>query len=223
MGNTDTVKAFALPDAQPVYSPAQLEARQQATIRRAAAMVRDFDLVLGVRVKAMTPATYSRLVVIGSPFLYRAAAGADAVRDYLWIHAETFDEEARNRAAFFRDWDRKTMPRWARWRYTRQTWHDRVATTYALAACEIAELVGIAFADEPPGGEGNTMAGASLEAQFIDVFADAYGWTPERTRNTPLRQLFQLLSARSRTSYDKDEAAVIAEELRVANLNVTQN
>ncbi len=180
-------------------------------------MVRAFDYVLGVRVRALTPATYSRLVVIDSPFLYGLPAGADAVRDYLWIHAPNFDEEAKNRAAFFNHWDRVTMPRWARWRYSRARWHDRVAATYALASCEIAELIGIAFADEPPGGEGVTMAGASLEAQFIDVFADAYNWEPERTRTTPLRVLFQLMATRSRVSYDKAEADVIAEELRAAN------
>jgi hypothetical protein len=85
---------------------------------------------------------------------------------------------------------------------------------------DIRERVEIAFADEAPGGGeegGGSRVRASLEASLCDVFARIYGWDVERTRDVPLRKLYQFLGCRDGVDFDKGEADVIAEELRQAN------
>lgn len=211
-----------LPPSRLVYSPAQIAARRRADMRRAAAMVDDFDVILGMRFRALTPATYSRLFVIGSPFLAAAgdvAARAEDVRDYLWIHSPDFQPDGKGRTEFVRRLLNAIDPAWLRWRRSRAARQSAVACAYALAAVDIRERVEIAFADEAPGGGdgGGTRIRASLEAALCDAFARAYGWDIERTRNTPLRKLYQFLGCRDGVDFDKDEAAVIAEELRQAN------
>lgn len=88
---------------------------------------------------------------------------------------------------------------------------------YAMAGQQIAEILAESFADAPPPTGTGSGVGASLEAQFIDLFAREYGWTPERTSATPIRQLYQFLRCINRTDFDADEARIIAEDLAAAN------
>ena len=212
----DTPTNDQLPAATPVFSPRQLAARHDSAVRRAAAMVSDSDTILGFTVSALTPATYSRLLVVGSPFLYRQSGTDRDVRDYLWIHWPEFSLDPRAKEKFARALQRRIAPAWLRWRHSRASWHDRTAALYALASLRIADLCAIAFADEGP-ARGGKHVSATLEAQYIDVFAERYRWEPERTRHTPIRQLNQLLNCINGSDFDCSEAAVIAEELRAAN------
>lgn len=214
----------SLPAAEPVYSPEQLTARRQTARMRAAAMVSDWDSVAGLRIHALTPRTHSRLVALGSPFLYGSAVVTQAdVRDYLWAHWPDFadDETAgRSRAAFGARVAIALAPPWRRWRHSRTSWGHFVAAGYALAASEIRELVGVAFADSPPPrGDESSAPVASLEAQFVDYFAALYQQWPLETqvRDTPLRVLYQLMRCQSGIDYDAAEAEIIAEDLRKRN------
>ena len=192
---------------------------------RAAAMVSDWDYVAGLRIHAMTPRTHSRLVAVGSPFLRGDVPIAPAdVRDYLWSHWPHFTDNAadakRRKVRFNARVAMAISPPWRRWRHSRASWAQFVAVGYALAASEIRELVGVAFADSPPSsGENSSAPVASLEAQFIDYFAELYRKWPLETaiRDTPLRVLYQLMRCQSRTDYDAAEAAIIAEDLRQRN------
>lgn len=206
--------------AQDVYSPEQLTARRASSRRRAVAMVSEYDEILGFTVRALSPATHSRLVVIDSPFLYRVAGGASDVRDYLWFHWPAFDAQGLGRDAFQRALEARINPPWRGWRTSRAARHDIVAAAYARASIQIQELCTIAFADDGPGGEGGKRVSAALEAQLIDIFAERYRWEPDRTRHTPLRQLYQLLNCINGSDFDRSEVDVIAEELRQANADV---
>ena len=206
--------------SEPVYSPDQIAMRRRADVRRAAAMVSDFDTILALQFRAISPASFSRLVVIGSPFLDasgQAEAGAADVRDYLWNHALEFDPSGAGRSAWIASLERHLFPPWLRWRYSARRWHDRKAVIYAQAIAQIRELVRVAFADEPPPGSDGARIRASLEAGMVDAFARMYGWDPEKTRAMPLRRLYQYLACSDRIDFDAEEAATIAEELRKAN------
>jgi len=215
-----------LPAAEPVYSLDQLAARAQTAKRRAAAMVSDWDYVAGLALRPLCPRTYSRLMVVDSPFLRGSAAASRAdVRTYCWIHSPTFTESPQNapaaRAELLRQLDDSIDPPWQRWRRSRAARSDLVAAGWAIAASEIAELIEVAFADMPPSkGENDGRAPvASFEAQMIDVMATAYPVWPLATaiRETPLRILYQLMRCQNGVDYDADEAAVIAADLAARN------
>jgi hypothetical protein len=212
-----------LPDSRPFYSTELLIARAQTTQRRAGAMCMDYDIVAGLQLRAMTPASYSRLTVIGSPFTYRGEASTGDVRNYVWLHSPEFtacpQRAEKARAAVLARLDRNIAPAWQRWRYSRRARHTLIAAGYAIAAAKIAELCEVAFADAPPpGGKGPTV-GASLEAQFIDTFASAYHRWPLATSvsDTPLRKLYQLLRCINGGDFDAEEADIIAADLKAEN------
>ena len=188
-------------------------------------MVGAWDTVAGMRLHAMTPRTYSRLIVVQSPFLQAGAAIRQAdVQGYVWAHSPRFTDDPDAvriaRAGVLAHLHRNLAPRWLRWRYSRAAWHDMTAAAYALAASEIRELVDVAFADAPPQKQDDGRAPvASLEAQFVDMFAERYRVWPLETpiRDTPLRVLYQLIRCQHGTDFDADEARVIAEDLRIRN------
>jgi hypothetical protein len=214
-----------LPPAEAVYSPAQLAARANTARRRAAAMIGTWDVVSGVRLVAMTPRTYSRLIVLASPFLQRGASVTQRdVQNYVWAHHPAFTDDPvagpRVRAEVVAQFDRHLIPPWWKWRYSRAGLHDFTAAAYALAASEIRELTEVAFADAPPQDlESGRAPVASLEAQFVDMLAGCYRQWPLETpiRDTPLRVLYQLIRCQKGIDFDPDESAVIAEELRQLN------
>lgn len=199
------------PPDKPFISPELNRARYEASKRRAAAFCFDYDTIAGLRFRALTPETYTRLVVIDSPFLWRGEWGAEDVRDYLWTHAY----DATDKDAFLAQWQRHIDPPWMRWRRSRASRVQRVATIYARAGHDIQELVTLAFADE--GAPGGRMHRATLEAQFIDLFWREYRWDAARVRATPIRQLFQFLACWDDSEFDKVEELIVADHLRAAN------
>ncbi len=216
---SETKPTPELPADRPYYSTELLLVRHAAQRRRAAAMVATHDIIKGFRFLPLTPASYSRLLLIESPFLWKQPAGAAAVRDYLWQHWPAWNIEGRGRAAFLRAFERRMCPAWLRFFYSRPAWRAGLAEGYAEIAVRITELMAVAFADESapalPGAARQICA--TLEAQLIDLFAKRYAWTPERTRATPIRQLYQFIRCNDASDYAPDEAAIIAEDLRREN------
>jgi hypothetical protein len=214
---------IVLQDARPFYSMELLAARAEAAQRRSAAMCMEHDIIAGMYLRPLTPATYSMLTAIGSPFPVKGQAGSGAVRTYVWLHSDLFTTDPRKadraRAKVFAELDRRIAPPWRRWRYSRAGWQTLIAAGYAVAAAKIAEIFEVAFADAPPPGRKGPTVGASLEAQFIDTFAGAYAQWPFPTSisNTPLRKLYQLLRCMNGGDFNPDEAEIIAAELKADN------
>ncbi len=202
---------------EPYCSPLLISARREAQRRRAAAMVATHDTILSFRFHPLTPASYSRLILIESPFLWQRNPAPSAVRDYLWNHWPQFDEAGEGRNAFLRAIERRICPPWLSWGFTRDAWEQRRAKGYVVASAQISELVAVAFADLPAPGDGTRRICASLEAQMIELFAARYRWVPERTRTTPLRQLYQFIRCNDSSDYAAEDAAIIAADLRREN------
>lgn len=206
-----------------LYLPALAEHRKRAAARRAAAFVAGQDNVCGVPCQPITPATFTALYALESRFVCGGEQAAEGdVRNYLWIHSQEFEPGGSRRVK--RKRERALLPFLA---LTRKRWlvvfrvpdiHTYCAAV-ALAINDIARLVAEAFADAPAAsGLGTKPARATLEAQMIDLFAQAYHWTPERTRATPLRQLYQLIRLINHDDNpDAEEAEIIAEHLRKLN------
>lgn len=217
------VRQEDLEPARPFYCEDLLFLQAANDRRRAAAMVVEHDTVAGLRLQPITPRSYSMLLALGSPFAYRQPGGAADVRNYVWLHCSRFtmdptrsDSEREKALAAL---ERNILPAWHRWRYSRRKQHDIRATGYAVAAARIAEILEETFADAPAPGRGGPAVGASLEAQFLEVFAQWPTWPlPTSVSSTPLRKLYQLLRAMNGGDFNNNEADLIAEELRRDNL-----
>lgn len=170
-------------------------------------------MVLGRHVLPLTPRTFSLLVATESRFILGGAPDERDVRNYLWFHSPLFAH--RNQFAW--RW-RKRLALLPLNRELYQPWRRVVgrepslayaAGILALAITDIREIVEEAFADAPPaGGQSSRAPVGTYEAQMIHQFASAYQWTPDRTRNTPIKQLLQLLRCQEagRTGEVKDTA-----------------
>jgi hypothetical protein len=212
------IHARDLPPERPFYSEELLANRVAADRRRAAAMVLDHDTVAGMTLRAITPRSYSMLCVIGSPFLAGAPGGVADVRNYVWLHSPDFTVDPRRadgaRAKVMAELERNILPPWLRWRYSRRRVHDLTAAGYAIASAKIGEIFEETFADGPAPGNGGPRVGASLEAQFLEIFAQWPRWPLETPVSfTPLRKLYQLLRCANGGDFDSREADIIAEEL----------
>lgn len=186
--------------------------RRTAALRRAAAFAPVPDYILGLAVRPITPPVYSLLHAIGSPLVCGGAAPLEGdLRNYVWFSSRWF-----------------TPRRWlARWlkplvlfpltlRLASGDVH-RYHAALALALFDLRQILDDLFADAPAGGRSLPGSPPTLEAQLINTFATAYRWPPERTRSTPLRQLFQLLRCLDPEARDSGEAAVIADHLAEKN------
>ncbi len=181
-------------------------------------MVADYDEIFGFRFEPLTAASYSRLLVLESPFLWRRPASSGAVRDYLWNHFPGFNVGGHGRAPFLAAFERRLVPRWMRLFYSRAARRSGIDAGYAQVAEKIADLMAVAFSDAPAPATGPARRiCATLEAQMIELFAARYHWAPERTRATPLRQLYQFIRCNDTNDYDAEEAAIIAEDLKRDN------
>lgn len=205
--------------------PALLEYRARTAKRRAAAFCDVPDYVLDIPVQPLTPATFSMLFAAGNAFVTGASPQERDVREYLWFHSDLWVHGA---AADW--WQRKRRalaplefalwPRVRRWLGLKPD-RNHVTALLALAIADIQELLENAFADAPAKSARPTKSVASLEGFFVHEFASAYGWPPERTRHTPLRQLMQLhrciRAARGDELDDQGEAEILAAHLKARN------
>lgn len=201
--------------------PKLITYREAASRRRAEAFCDAPDYVLGQEVRPLTPRTFSMLVAVGSHFVVGGRATEGDVRNYLWFHSPAWCHSgvngwARSKARVLRPLLCELAPRRVRW-LGFQLDLDCYSAALALAIADIRRLIDDAFADCPAGRSGGAAI-ATVEAEMINVFAREYCWPMERTRNTPLRQLFQLLRC-VRASHgddigDRGEQEILAAHLR---------
>lgn len=212
-----------LPPEQPLHSDGILLARAVANQRRAAAMVADYDRVGGMILNPITPASWSRLVALRSPFTWDGDAEASDVRNYVWFHSPRFTIDPGSAAAaqarVYKEFDARVAFGRQLWLCTPKRRRSWVLSGYELAKAQIATIVEETFADSQPQASTSPRIAASLEASMIDLFARQYATWPFPTpiRDTPLRKLYQLLRCINGGDYEKTEADIIAEELRADN------
>ena len=218
----------------PKNSPfkAKLEAyRKEAARRRAEAFCDGPDYVLGIAVNALTPATFSLLVAHGSAIVCGGQIQEGDVRNYLWFHSRHYLHKGHAEwpAAKRKALDplmRVLLNRRFRFSLERKPSQETYAATMALAIADIKNAVSDAFADCPPSMGGSSQPVATLEAEMIAIFARELQWQPDRTRNTPLRQLFQLLRCirawNGTEPRDAQEDAILAEHITLRNAELKQ-
>jgi hypothetical protein len=205
--------------------PALAEYRRATAHRRAAAFCDLPDYVLGIPVLPVTPRTFSMLFAIESRFIFGGQPMEGDVRNFLWFHSPLYANcavagwQGRKRRALAPLCRQLGVERWRRWLGLGIS-ADRYAAALVLAISDINKILDDAFADAPR-GKSTKAPLASLEATLIHEFAAAYDWTPERTRNTPLRQLFQLNRCVAAYSghdvRDDGEDAILADHLLKKN------
>ncbi len=175
--------------------PELFEYRAAAAKRRAGAFSDAPEYVLGTEVLPLTPATFSILFTVGSPFVCGGRPTELDVRHYLWFHSPLYSHtgkpgwrERKKQALAKLEWE---LGGW-RWRFGLKPEQHRYVAGLALAVSEITQIVENTFADSPTpsGTPGKPLA--TLEASFVHEFAMAYKWKPDETRHTPLKKLIQL-------------------------------
>ncbi len=182
-------------DVKPLLLPALTEYRRAQAMRRATSFIELTDRVCGVECQPITPRTYSMLYATGSRFIFGGTPLEKDVKQYLWFHSPLWcddshpDMRARYKQAM-RFFNRQLVGRRG-WNFRRAT-IEEAAVVLALAGNDIGALVDQAFADAPAGSGKPGKPVATLEAQLIHEFADAYDWPQEQTSGTALRRLFQL-------------------------------
>jgi len=215
-----TPETQTAPD-QRLRLPELVAYRAAAARRRAEAFCDAPEYVLGSLVLPLTPRTFSMLVAVESHFVCGGRATEGDVRNYLWFHSA--------------EWCHAGTPGWQRRkaralrRLNRELANPirrlmgfpldlaRYGAALALAVADIRRLIEDALADcQTVTGSGSPVA--TMEAQLIATFAREFSWEPERTRNTPLRQLFQFLrcicKSRGEDIADAGEQEILAAHLR---------
>ncbi len=197
--------------------------REAAARRRAAAFCDAPDYVLGIVVQPLTPRTFSMLAAVGCHFVCGGRPTEGDVRNWIWFHSPAWTNRQgagwqRRKAAALRPFLRQLDAHPLLRRLTRRPLDlAHYHAVMALAIADIRRLVEDAFADCPAGGP-DVAPVATMEAQLTNTFAKAYGWAPERTRATPLRQLFQLVrciqQANGHDIADRGEQEIVAAHLR---------
>lgn len=180
-------------DVRPLVLPGLLAYREEVALRRAVAFCDAPDLVCGVEVQPLTPRTWSMLHAVRSRFLYGGQPVDEDVKLYLWFHSPLWCHDRT--PGMLRRYRRALAPLNAalhgRWSLLgRSLGHQSIVLARFIDG--IGALIDAALADAPGGSGQSGPPPSTLEAQMIHEFAAAYGWAPERTRATPLRQLFQL-------------------------------
>lgn len=136
------------------------------------------------------------LLADGNRFITGGEPRESDVRNFLWYHSPHFCYPG---SLFWRlrKW-------WALDRITTlctQPWRQVVfakpsfgwyAAIIAMASAEIMAICDEAFAESSRPKGRTSPPVACLEAQMIALFSEHFGWPMERTRRTPLKQLFQL-------------------------------
>ncbi len=202
-----------------LHLPALTEYRAATAKRRAEAFCDVQEYVLGSRVKPLTAASFSMLYASHSAFVMGGPVRVEDVLNYLWLHSRLhthtggFLAKRRKKWALRRFVFEMTQP-WMKW-IGRPADMDRSRAALNIAIAQIRRIIEDAFADAPARTKKAGKPLATLEAFFLHEFATAYNWTPERTRETPLRQLMQLhrciRASRGDEMTDDGEDRIIAE------------
>lgn len=212
------------PKDQRLYLPQLTQYRAAAARRRATAFSGASDYVIGCRVSPLTPAAFSRLYAVGSPFICGGTPTELDVRHYIWMTSPHYCR------AIGVTWRIKKLLVMAPFVIALGGWRrlllmrpsvPHYLLQLARAIGDINSIIERAFADSPPASGRPGKPIATLEAFFVHEFAVAYRWTPERTSNTPIRELIQLhrciRSARGEEIADEGEENILAEHLKRRN------
>ena len=158
--------------------PAVVEARAWEADTRSRAFLDATQILCGVEVLPLTLYRLGLLLAARNPFFCGGSPTEGSVAVFLWLVSPRFqvaDEAAR--VAFIAEL--------------------RASGALGdLSACvrQVGDYLDEMFLDAPGDGGGPGKAPVtSSEAVFVDIFADAYGWTTERTLHEPLPQVYQLL------------------------------
>lgn len=218
----------------PLRLPALPALRRAKVQRRAHAMCTGAEYVLGIRVLPMTLPSFSLLLAHGSPFLLGGQPREGDVRNYLWFHSPHYVDSTcphweRVKRDALAPFTRHLTSPWRKWFGLRPDF-PRYAAALALAITDIRALTDFDFADVAGNyGRGGAPV-ASLHAQMLNSFSQAYpSWTREQIESTPLRVLFQLdralAASRGKEVPDDDEEAQLAAHIRArqAALDAAKN
>ena len=175
--------------------------------------------ILGVAIGPITPATWSILNAIESPFLSGETCTERHVLDFLWVHSPRYVNTARPwRTRKFWTLLPAVLSFACPWRKADE---ERRRVVLALAVVQIRELLMECFADAPGRKARQPQPVASVEAFLIHEFASTYQWDAEITRHFPLAQLLQLHRcirvSRGEPLQDDGEDAILAAHLRKKN------
>ena len=166
----------------------------------------------------MLLATENRFVCGGAPQL-------EDVINYIWFHSSAYTHTgvagwARRKRRVLRPLMLNITQSWRRLLLRRPN-YEHIGATLAVAICGCRAKVNEAFADTTAAAGRPGAPIATLEAHFVHLMAASYGWLPERTRNTPLRQLFQLnrciRQGNGEKVADPQEQEILAAHLRAMN------
>lgn len=228
MSKTDTHAPVAAVEPMPTISSLNkriAEHRETVSRRRAEWFCPGPDFVLGIPCDPITPRSYTMLQATESEFVLGGTPLEGSIRNYVWFHSPHFvtadhPDVAKRRRLALAPFERQVLgPRWARL-FLRRFKARRYTAILAMAIDDIAAIVRSTFIDVPSSSKDSGPSSGCLESQLIYLFARELGWVPERTSNTPLRRLFQLIAVMTAAKgeyQDPSEAEMIAEYLRKRN------
>jgi len=131
--------------------------------------------VAGVAVGPLNWLRFTRLAVIGSPFICGGQVTPTNLKATLWLLAPNYNPASR----------------WRRWRFLRRA--DKIPYLKLINALD--EYFRESLMDSPTGkrSEGESPSYYSTIAAQVDLFANEYGWPAAEIIRLPFKQLWQLL------------------------------
>lgn len=128
----------------------------------------------GIEVVDMTLRQLLVRMNIGCPIINGEAPGPEDIASFLWHLSPHFAAAGHGEARA--DFVRKLA-----------------AIPYDEMRDAIAGYLDYTFLDAPGGSAGNRIARTSIAATLIDIMGDSYGWTDEKTLDTALVRIYQLI------------------------------
>lgn len=158
--------------------PGALEARAWEASTRAEAFLDVPRTLLGVEVLPLTLHRLGLLTAARNALLCGGPVTLKQVTDFLWVLAPAFLVGSSEAYALF----------------CRELGERGGVGDLPACAGEVGKFLDEMFLDAPAGGTDSLKVPVTCpEAVYVDLFADAYGWTAAETMHTPLPRLYQLL------------------------------
>lgn len=198
--------------------------RRSESQRRSEAWAAVPEMVLGLALRPITPATFALLHATGNAFVCGLPPVEKDVNDFLLFHSPRFDPDAPcprfwPRFVLAMQLERAMCPR----RFVGGMKRKAIRAGNVLRAIrEIRAIVEETWADQLAPSDGtmsSTPLACALTGQLVDMFAREYTQWPlaQPVRHTPLKQLFQLARCSERTAlgasdtyYNAKESAIIS-------------
>lgn len=186
--------------------------RAEVIARRARAFVDCPDYACGLEIAPLTPKVWTMLHASGNRLICGGGEALESdLRNYVWFTSPLFTDRGPFRK--LRKWLALIGFNGLLHHKRTEEWY---IATLALFGVELSRIIAETLADAPTGGR-SMSPGPCMEAQFIHLFAVEYGWTPEYTREQPIRKLLQLRRNFDTSDDDDGERRVRFEHLRKRN------